>query len=648
MNYNTKRILRKSSNDNVKDFPKRYIRKTTTPLMHRFKILEDDATGWGKDIRQLMGVYKKQSDGSFCITDIRKTDLTKLQTYPKTTFQVGPLPLSKPIEGIENGQLCLFNWKFTFKEKVNPCAIQVDESKPIVFVTPKDFISAVMKVQGDFHENSKPIKPQTDVCILIYDLLREANKFCGKNVDVQFSITDKYFSFQHTGCPLTSEAILDICEFGTNRVGEQDDNIAYHCQGLREFLLSNGRTVIVSNGFTVLFSNDKGNLKVEWIEKEKLPREIKISMARNKRFTETVVLPFADNVNGAHNNYKVALQCVLGDVQNIAFFTNIGKVNVKIKGSKIKTLDRKDWLVSKEYKSFIPKDIRQQQDEKKETSIMFACQHKDNVLIGEDDSPVYCLMPTASSFGFPFLMQLDVHINKTNYTINHRDSWNREYAEIAGRLFARWITDLSHKAEFTPESIYNIVPKFEDCIEYHPEEKSFIRLFQKGFKDVIVNNPLDKRSNNQKEKDKSTNKHVYVIDTNIFVNCPNILSKIGNTDTVILSAKVVDELDNLKYKLEDKDLRNVQKALKNINLALDKGNVRMEMSDVTLLPRDFDRHNPDNNILSVVLRHKSESPILITSDNGLQIKAKGIGINVVGLKEFLSSHHYVVKGGTRA
>lgn len=106
---------------------------------------------------------------------------------------------------------------------------------------------------------------------------------------------------------------------------------------------------------------------------------------------------------------------------------------------------------------------------------------------------------------------------------------------------------------------------------------------------------------------------------------------------MIISAKVVDELDNLKYKMEDENLRDVQKALKNINQEIDNGNVRMELSDVSLLPRDFDRHNPDNNILSVVLRHKGDAPTLLSSDNGLQIKAKGLGLNVIGLKEFLES-----------
>ena len=638
----------------VGHFHKKNFKKPVSPLTHRFQILEDEETGWGKNINQLMGVYRRQHDGTCCLDDIRKPDLTKLQTYPKTTFHVGPLLLSKPIEGLEEGQYCLFNWKFTFKNKVNPCEMVVDEDKPIVFVGPKDFISAIEKAQeASATAQVTTDNRQADVCVLIYDLLYEANRYCGTSNDAQFYLTDHYLSFQHTGRKLTGENILELCGLGTWWNGDNDDNqIAYHCKGMREFLFSNNHTIIVSNGFYVRFDSEGGRLKVHWVEKAELSRDIKISLARNKRFTETLFLPFDRKDKAAQNNYKVGLHCVFDDVQNIAFFANIGKVILKIKGDKPKTLDRKEWVVSREYKTFVPKDVRKEQSSKKQTGVMFACLHKGKTLIGEEESPVYSLMPTASSFGFPFLMQLDVHVNKTNYTINHRDAWNRAYAEIAGRLFAKWIIDLTQKAEYTSTSIYSIVPKFEKCIERHPEEKTFISSFQSGFKDVILKENEGEKPQTIKEepaknvrtrnkavansKPASGEGNLYVIDTNIFVNCPNIISKMGKNATVILSAKVVDELDNLKYKLEDKDLRNVQMALKNINVAIDKGKVRMEMSDVSLLPRDFDRHNPDNNILSVVLRHKSESPTLLTSDNGLQIKAKAIGINVVGLKDFLA------------
>jgi rRNA-processing protein FCF1 len=61
----------------------------------------------------------------------------------------------------------------------------------------------------------------------------------------------------------------------------------------------------------------------------------------------------------------------------------------------------------------------------------------------------------------------------------------------------------------------------------------------------------------------------------------------------------------------------------------------MVTADLTLLPDDFNKKSPDNFILSVALKYKNENPIMLTSDNGLQIKAKGLNITTITLKDFL-------------
>jgi DNA replication ATP-dependent helicase Dna2 len=99
---------------------------------------------------------------------------------------------------------------------------------------------------------------------------------------------------------------------------------------------------------------------------------------------------------------------------------------------------------------------------------------------------------------------------------------------------------------------------------------------------------------------------------------------------------VIDELDNLKSKIDNEGKRNVQKALKSINGHLDTRDLRMEISDTSLLPVDFNKRSPDNQILTVALKFKSENPILLTSDNGLQVKAKGLKITTITLKEFMN------------
>ena len=134
--------------------------------------------------------------------------------------------------------------------------------------------------------------------------------------------------------------------------------------------------------------------------------------------------------------------------------------------------------------------------------------------------------------------------------------------------------------------------------------------------------------------------NIYIIDTNVFVNCPDIISRIDKKYQVTLSAKVVDELDKLKLILNSDGQKAVQEAIRNINRCYEMRNLRMEMADISLLPVDFNPRSPDNQILSVALKLKNSqtNPIVLTSDNGLQLKSKGLGITTISLKDFMKKH----------
>ena len=123
----------------------------------------------------------------------------------------------------------------------------------------------------------------------------------------------------------------------------------------------------------------------------------------------------------------------------------------------------------------------------------------------------------------------------------------------------------------------------------------------------------------------------YIIDTNAFIYSPNIIDKIAEEFPIFVSAKVVDELDHRKDVTSGNDKKKVQKALKSINMAISSGRVQTATSDARLLPADFDRRSPDNLILSVVLKVKKMgyTPILVTSDNGFQVKAKTLKIKTI-------------------
>lgn len=129
-------------------------------------------------------------------------------------------------------------------------------------------------------------------------------------------------------------------------------------------------------------------------------------------------------------------------------------------------------------------------------------------------------------------------------------------------------------------------------------------------------------------------KNYYIIDTNVFVNCPDIINRISSEYPVILSAKVADELDKMKIKLDEQGKQNAEKALRSLN-NISGRKVIYEFADTSLLPDDFDKRSPDNMILSVALKYKDENPIMLTSDNGLQLKSKILKISTISLKNFL-------------
>ena len=190
--------------------------------------------------------------------------------------------------------------------------------------------------------------------------------------------------------------------------------------------------------------------------------------------------------------------------------------------------------------------------------------------------------------------------------------------------------------ELIPEEVKNYLIKAKQGCETpaSPQQK----VITSGNVQVKIIDKIDLskfETPKQRAVKSSTKRNVYIIDTNVFVNCPDIISKIDEKYLVVLSAKVIDELDKLKIKLDATGKLNVEKALRNINRAMDKRNIQMELSDVELLPDDFNKKSPDNNILTVALKYKNDNPILLTSDNGLQVKAKGLCISTISLKDFL-------------
>lgn len=204
---------------------------------------------------------------------------------------------------------------------------------------------------------------------------------------------------------------------------------------------------------------------------------------------------------------------------------------------------------------------------------------------------------------------------------------------IADRNIYNTICDRQVKSYLEVLTLSDI-PQIRMC-EMATTSKSVDDNYSKGIK-VVGHLDLSKFQRKMVEIQPGK-KNIYIIDTNVFVNCPDIISKINKQYQVALSAKVVDELDKLKVTLNSDGQKAVQDAIRNINRCYESRNLTMEIADVSLLPADFNPKSPDNQILSVALKLNNDqtNPIILTSDNGLQLKSKGLGITTISFKEFI-------------
>ena len=124
-----------------------------------------------------------------------------------------------------------------------------------------------------------------------------------------------------------------------------------------------------------------------------------------------------------------------------------------------------------------------------------------------------------------------------------------------------------------------------------------------------------------------------IVDTAILVDHPDILSKLDSSKQIILSSKVMDDLNKLKVNSDISTRRNAEIALRNISNLSNIRSIRMEYANLEYLPRDYDCKNPDNMILSIAIKYRNQNPLLLTANNSLRLKAKGLGIQTISIKE---------------
>jgi hypothetical protein len=78
--------------------------------------------------------------------------------------------------------------------------------------------------------------------------------------------------------------------------------------------------------------------------------------------------------------------------------------------------------------------------------------------------------------------------------VEPKEKINHVIAKIAGKQFFAWIQDLLNSNEFDYDSVFSLIPNFEECKERYEEDEDvvkFIEEFQEGFEEELEEGGLD-------------------------------------------------------------------------------------------------------------------------------------------------------------
>lgn len=136
---------------------------------------------------------------------------------------------------------------------------------------------------------------------------------------------------------------------------------------------------------------------------------------------------------------------------------------------------------------------------------------------------------------------------------------------------------------------------------------------------------------------------IFVFDTSALIRDPSLPSRLGRDQLVIVTKRVLEELDDLK---RDESLRS---AVTKASRALQdhpRDRIRFVDANPDLLPLDYrsggtHRLKGDNLILSVAMKYGAYEPILVTNDNNLSLKAHAQNIRALTAAEF---HDHAASG----
>ena len=132
---------------------------------------------------------------------------------------------------------------------------------------------------------------------------------------------------------------------------------------------------------------------------------------------------------------------------------------------------------------------------------------------------------------------------------------------------------------------------------------------------------------------------VYIADTSILLNEPNLISWFDGKKTLLVIPMIVlDELDGLKNSEDEEIAKKAREIIRNISKYsnCDWLNIK-ESSYPELISKDLDKGRNDNKILSIAIKYCTKKPILLTDDTNFGNIAIANNIETMNLESYLTT-----------
>ena len=484
---------------------------------------------------KFIGRFTKNTDGSYTIRDIRRSDFSSL-VLPNGKRQ-NPISfhLSSRNMIIKDEHYYEFEWELKAVRENYDFIFGVNQKRRFFEVTNQQIVNklhnaildypagAGNKIVNMLQTLSKDLTASGKE-VFIYELLQNANDYpISKDdlVDVEFHITSNYLIFKHTGAKFLPSNVAALCDINDKDKVENKNAIGYKGIGFKTVFLDNNYVYLKTGDFSFRydesFTKDMVGTPFQilpiWTDFDQCDEEIKSSFSNNENFrVQFAFKPRSiDTLRHSSQNYVEMFSKVFKNERVILFIPAISSVKVFYSGGNSPDINlssnSKEWIVNK-YSEIIDEQVQNEinstielQEESgvykippkyrnfEKTIVSFACRQIDGIIEPITDANIYCYLPTKADFGFKFLINVDMVPTGPRDDIEDI-KLNHEIAKIAGRQFFYWIKDLVVSKEYDLDSIFKLIPDFADCIIRKAGYKTFIEEFRDEFEGLIKSEPF--------------------------------------------------------------------------------------------------------------------------------------------------------------